>query len=274
MAFSTVCDRLSHIEEAADLVRQHLRREHMCKLHGFLDPNILGFPSWLEIHLNLEARNSAPSKFFNNTTARLPFLEGSIFSVSCNSKCGTPSVDNFYYPMYRRYFPENAEDIIKFEEEKEDSARCSDFGIQGEEDLVCSEVDHRVTCDSLNRTKFSDIVRIDKDISACDSLLVANGKRIDLCDHIRQALATVFACGHSQECIDAIEITPCDPHAMRYLRAALEFDKKKGKLDDRGLFISKHGLHSGTGWPRYFANHSVLHLSSGLVERMLLELGL
>ena len=71
-----------------------------------------------------------------------------------------------------------------------------------------------------------------------------------------------------------MSITPCDPHAMRYLRAALEYEEKKGRVDDRGHFISKHGLLRGTDWPKYFANHSVLHVSSGLLERMFLELGL
>ena len=186
LAFSTICERLSQIEETTELLRQHLRREEMCKPHGSLNSALLGFPSCLQIYLNSELQTPPPSKLDCMKMQR-PFLEGSIINLQCKGKCNANSCESFYFPLYRRYFPDKAEAIIKFEEETTDAATCAQFDIKGFKMLLCDEVEYRVTRDALDRTKFSSLCDLDDDLS-CGSLLITNvGERVDLCEQIGRA---------------------------------------------------------------------------------------
>ena len=265
MAFSTICERLSRIEETSELLREHLRREEMCKVHGSLNSALLGFPSWLQIHLHAE--RSQP----DSVAMRGPFLEGSIIRVECKGKCDANSFEDLYNPLYRRYFPEKAEAMIKFERENEEAASCSQFDIQGRKELLCSEVECRATRDALDLTNFSSFLDLDDDELSCGSLLITKeGERVDLSGHIRQALAIIFARGHRRECIEALEITPCSSYAKPYLQAVLDYKRKKP--EDRDSFVRDHRLSFATGWPSYFRDHSVLKDYADDLKTMLQEL--
>jgi hypothetical protein len=53
-----------------------------------------------------------------------PFLKSSTMILQCNDTCSTMNIAKFYYPMYRRYFPEQADAIIAAESLTGKFTRC------------------------------------------------------------------------------------------------------------------------------------------------------
>jgi predicted nucleic-acid-binding protein len=262
-AFALICDRLCQVEENTELLRRHLRREHMCKPHGSLEAALLGFPSKIEIHLNPESRNPASGPSFPSDLRR-PYLEASCVSVDCNGTCpGFPLLD-----LYRRFFPEKADDIRDHEERSGDLARCDEFGVEATEDFVADEALLQTMRLALNESKFARLIKLDEYENTCGALLVASGDRVDLSDHIRQAIAIFEARGHTGDCMKGVNITPCHRGAAIYLGAARAFAKAEPEPAQRDHFRRVHGITRAHGWLPYFQDHTFLCNYDDELKRM------
>jgi hypothetical protein len=262
-AFEVICDRLSNIEESVGILRAHMRRENMCRKSGLLDSQLLGFPSSLRIKLNADDGTSGDE---------LPFIENSTVTIHCNDTCSTTNMAKFYYPMYRRCFPEQAEAIIAAENLSGKFARCADFGITATSEFVYTEVEDAAKREGIDTTRF-DAFFVEQDDESCGMILMAKRRDVDLFTHISQGLKVVFARGHTPECIQRVDITPC---AATYLRAALAFQRLG--LNPSGAdvlqFRQEHKIRPGNSWFSYFENHPFLGDYSDQVQKMDRALGI
>lgn len=243
-AFEVICDRLSNVEEKTGVLFNHLRKEHMCKPSGWLDAQLLGLPLQLQYRIERESEDPDHEK---NVDER-PYLAASMVEHHCRRGSGTGcianSLPNYYHPLYRRYFPEQADALIAYEldDNHTELAQCANYGIEATLEQACDEVESRAKTKAVNSTLFS----ADGDLQPyCyeHSVLLCANRRVEVRDHILQALRVFQAGGHTLDCMDHIILTPCAEQPIRAVMAALKVDRIKS-LDEKKRSIQSSGRRS------------------------------
>lgn len=234
-AFETICDRMSTVEENADIVRGHLMWEHMCKPYGRLNPVLLNLPSSLKLRLKDEFVSNV-SEMRPNLKGR-PFLKCSYISVDCKGGCNVEDFKSHYRPLYHQLFPEKAAQIIKFHEENGNSPRCADLDIPSVEEFVHDEVDRRVMRDAVDPAIFSRDIYLDD----FDDVWLCAERSATLDQHITQAWRIFLAAGHTSSCME-LHISPWTGYAAKYWRAMIHFRDVKQNPAAHREFFEKHEI--------------------------------
>jgi hypothetical protein len=218
--FNMICDRLSQVEETTNRMLSFMQTEHMCKPAGRLDAGLLGLPS---IPLYLESEYGEED--LNDMRDR-PYLTASCVALDCKSPlqdpiCTARTFEGYYNPLYRKFFPDRAQEIIEREKNDDgDIALCEDFNIKSSRgSAVCEEVEYREMQGAIDTEKFADVVEIHEDTF----LLLARGQFVTLRDYIAQAVRLYEAYGHRRTCMGRLTITPCSKNLAQLIQDAKQW---------------------------------------------------